>query len=165
MPMIPATLSAAFTQARVSYPDNSDIVATVYAQAIVAFWTSAIGPLGGAVIAIPGQSSLEAELKNAMSSFFASTQVIAGFYSIAIDNALKAILIVGGADGILTGPISGQNVVGLHDNLTSLWESAIPNIPTVCEQEANLIHDFTLSGTATTTGIPVPMIPGIGPIT
>lgn len=165
MPLIAANLARDFSTVRETFPPNPNIMARAYADAIVAFWGAAIGPLGGKVIAAPALPILSSGLIAVFGAYYASSQAVASDVAKTIDAGLKALKIVGPADGANTGPISGQQSGTLQSGLFSLWSRREAPIRSITTQEAFLILDFTTSGIATTTGIPVPMIPGIGPIT
>ena len=164
MPMVASVLGNDFALARESFAPKPKIIARAYSDAIVAIWNSALGPLGGIVNATPAHSSLTGDLITIFETYYPTPQATASDVSLAVDVALKLVLIVGSADGALAGPISGQQIASLHGGIFSLWDSTEPAIRSITQQEADLILAFTTSGTATTTGV-APGPPGTGPIT
>lgn len=163
MPIIASVLGNDFALAREAFSPKPKIMGRAYADAITAWWGFALGPLGGTVIATPANPTLASDLEIIFDSYYPTAQAVAGDVALAVDVALKAVLIVGGADGALTGPIAGQTPSTLQSGIFTLWDATEPAIRSITQQEADLIFAFTVSGTATTTGIP-PGPPGVGAI-
>lgn len=163
MPILAGPLKTAFQLARESFAPKPKFLGIAYSQAIIAMWSLGFGPLGGAVIAVPAQATLSNDLSGIFDTYYPTPQAVAADVSLAVDDALKSILVVGGLDGALTGPISGQVSATLRSGIFTVWEPRDPAIQSITSQEADLIVAFTVSGIAVTTGIP-PSPPGQGPL-
>lgn len=162
MPLAVAQLASQLAATRGNLANQIPMAAADTADAVVAFWTTGLGPQGAAVIALAAKPIITSLAMPAFAPGIV-TSLSAQLLATAIDTASKVLILVGGTYGVHITIVS-PGPSGLKSGLESAWNARLPSAFAAAKMEADAIMAYTQTLVAFGTGIPLVSPPAVGPI-